>query len=309
MFSVAETGISAGEIRITIAADREAVDSYTISIRVCKAQWNFIQYHIPPLQAFRIANFSDIIPISGISVVSVVIFIDDINDNAPVILNPSTSAISIFEVRLAPFTITYIINFPDLFQTRLAGSILYTVLATDADDGANAEITYNLTSSVRINRLTIESSIIFCPCNIQPIGPFSIGANTGIIRLSNALDFDSAPSYSIEIGAQVKYFTCRIQLAWAVRDIFVQDNGSPPRASTTTLMVTVVDILDPPPTFSQSIYNVQLNEATYSNVRIPTFNLLHQFILLMVYFWLSMSFCLFKQLMPFILVPSLDMNK
>lgn len=46
----------------------------------------------------------------------------------------------------------------------------------------------------------------------------------------------------------------------------MQDNGSPPRTDTATLTVNVVDILDPPPTFSQSIYNVQLNEGTYSSV-------------------------------------------
>lgn len=34
MFSVDETGASAGEIRILTAADRESVSSYAISIRV-----------------------------------------------------------------------------------------------------------------------------------------------------------------------------------------------------------------------------------------------------------------------------------
>ena len=46
----------------------------------------------------------------------------------------------------------------------------------------------------------------------------------------------------------------------------VQDNGSPPQAVSVVLTINVQDILDPPPTFSQSIYNVQLNEGTYSNV-------------------------------------------
>lgn len=35
MFSVAETGTNAGEIRILTAANKESVDSYAISIRVC----------------------------------------------------------------------------------------------------------------------------------------------------------------------------------------------------------------------------------------------------------------------------------
>lgn len=37
MFSTVETGSSAGEIQITMPADREVVDSYVISIRVCIA--------------------------------------------------------------------------------------------------------------------------------------------------------------------------------------------------------------------------------------------------------------------------------
>ena len=36
MFRVAEIGVSAGEVRINASADREMVDSYTISIRVCE---------------------------------------------------------------------------------------------------------------------------------------------------------------------------------------------------------------------------------------------------------------------------------
>lgn len=36
-----------------------------------------------------------------------------------------------------------------LLQTRLAGSVIYTLFAIDADDGSNADITYTLTSPVR----------------------------------------------------------------------------------------------------------------------------------------------------------------
>lgn len=38
-------------------------------------------------------------------------------------------------------------------------------------------------------------------------------------------------------------------------------------SASTTITVNVVDTLDPPPTFSESIYLVELNEGTSSAVR------------------------------------------
>lgn len=47
-----------------------------------------------------------------------------------------------------------------------------------------------------------------------------------------------------------------------------QDGGATPSSSMISFTVNVVDILDPPPTFSASIYNVVLVEGMYSNVSI-----------------------------------------
>ena len=73
--------------------------------------------------------------------------------------------------------------------------------ATDADDGDNADISYNLTSSVRTTMCSCVAGIAIVL--FQPTGPFSIGMETGIIRLTNELDFDASPSYSLVISAQV----------------------------------------------------------------------------------------------------------
>ncbi len=42
----------------------------------------------------------------------------------------------------------------------------------------------------------------------------------------------------------------------------------PPRNITTTLTVNIVDVLDPPPTFTESIYTEEIVEDVYANVRI-----------------------------------------
>ncbi len=52
-------------------------------------------------QVFRVSSMTSTTPISGVGVVSVAINIADVNDNAPQILNPLSSALSISEVILA----------------------------------------------------------------------------------------------------------------------------------------------------------------------------------------------------------------
>ena len=53
-------------------------------------------------------------------------------------------------------------------------------------------------------------------------------------------------------------------------------------SATTSITVNVVDIQDPPPTFSASIYYADLDEGTYSNVHITTNNLGYRFLLSML---------------------------
>lgn len=100
--------------------------------------------------------------------------------------------------------------------------MIYTVFATDADDGSNAEITYSLTSSpvsaeISINFMKHSKRIVygFLHTYIEDVftsyflfslkanGPFSIGPSTGIIVLSSELDFDISPTYTVTVLAEV----------------------------------------------------------------------------------------------------------
>lgn len=42
----------------------------------------------------------------------------------------------------------------------------------------------------------------------------------------------------------------------------------PPRNITTTLTINIMDVLDPPPTFTESIYTEEIVEDVYANVSI-----------------------------------------
>lgn len=42
----------------------------------------------------------------------------------------------------------------------------------------------------------------------------------------------------------------------------------PPRNITTTLVINIIDVLDPPPTFTESIYTEEIVEDVYANVNI-----------------------------------------
>ncbi|XP_072181687.1 cadherin EGF LAG seven-pass G-type receptor 2-like [Diadema setosum] len=95
------------------------------------------------------------------------------------------------------------------------GSQILHVIATDADIGANAEVHYSLTYG-----------------NFE--GRFRIDSNNGYLSLQNALDFETARSYRLTIRAQ--------------------DSGNPPRENTTTVTVTVIDVNDNGPQFTQNVY-------------------------------------------------------
>ena len=48
--------------------------------------------------------------------------------------------------------------------------------------------------------------------------------------------------------------------------LFCQDGANPPRSVTTTLTINLINVLDPAPIFSQSIYEESIIEDTYTNV-------------------------------------------
>lgn len=80
LFTVVGSGASAGEVYLTGTINTD-IEFYSINIR-----------------AFRVIN-GDMTPRSGISTVSMIITVSDVNNNSPVILNPRSTPISLVEVR------------------------------------------------------------------------------------------------------------------------------------------------------------------------------------------------------------------
>lgn len=87
--------------------------------------------------------------------------------------------------------------------------------------------------------------------------------------MSGILDFDTTPSYSFDILAEVRV-VIHVDTHSGSNNYFTlpeyQDGGNPPLNNTDTLAVTIVDALDPPPTFSEGLYTTTVEEGTYTNV-------------------------------------------
>ncbi|XP_076142728.1 protocadherin-1-like [Alosa pseudoharengus] len=128
--------------------------------------------------------------------------VTDTNDNAP-IFSPS-----LFEVEFA--------------EENQPGDKVLDVVASDADSGTNAELTYSI---------IMESSIK---------GLFEINANTGEIRVLNQLDREHKEQYEFHVAAA--------------------DKGVPSQRGTATVVVRVLDRNDNDPKFMLSGYNFSVLE-------------------------------------------------
>ncbi|XP_062404787.1 protocadherin-1-like [Sardina pilchardus] len=128
--------------------------------------------------------------------------VTDTNDNAP-IFSPS-----LFEV--------------DFAEENQPGDKVLDVVATDADSGTNAELTYSI---------IMDSSIK---------GLFEINANTGEIRVLNQLDREHQEQYEFHVAAA--------------------DKGVPSQRGTATVVVRVLDRNDNDPKFMLSGYSFSVLE-------------------------------------------------
>ncbi|XP_053734303.1 protocadherin gamma-C5-like isoform X7 [Synchiropus splendidus] len=102
-----------------------------------------------------------------------------------------------------------------------SGTVVALISARDLDSGDNGKVTLELNKG--------------SPFNLKP----SFSNNYALIT-SGALDREKCWAYDVEITAT--------------------DSGSPPLSSKKTIPVTVTDVNDNPPVFSQSSYNVYLKE-------------------------------------------------
>ncbi|XP_060078091.1 protocadherin Fat 4-like [Ylistrum balloti] len=113
-----------------------------------------------------------------------------------------------------------VFNFTTLETTKpedacaLIGAPLLTVSATDEDDGSNGEIaSYSFTGGNEDGVFTIDTG--------------------GVIRCSKGLDYETTAEYKLVTVAT--------------------DNGNPPRSSSSTVTITISDINDNIPSFTQEL--------------------------------------------------------
>ncbi|KAM7398079.1 hypothetical protein PAMA_006109 [Pampus argenteus] len=135
------------------------------------------------------------------SQVDLTILVLDVNDNAPV-----------FQRR------DYAVTVP---EDVAVGTEVLRVLATSADIGPNAEITYHIRSGNELRK-------------------FTINRNLGSISVADDLDFEVCKDYYLTIEA------------W--------DSGNPPLSTATMVTIVLMDVNDNAPAFTQDIYNVLVSE-------------------------------------------------
>nr|XP_033773923.1 cadherin EGF LAG seven-pass G-type receptor 2 isoform X1 [Geotrypetes seraphini] len=121
-------------------------------------------------------------------------------------------------------------NTPIFVSTPFQSTVLenvpigYSVIhiqAIDADSGENARLDYKLVNS-------------------GPNFPFTINNNNGWIVVASELDRETVDFYSFEVEAM--------------------DHGSPPMASSASVSITILDVNDNNPEFTQKEYYMRLNE-------------------------------------------------
>ncbi|XP_054751092.2 cadherin EGF LAG seven-pass G-type receptor 2-like [Lytechinus pictus] len=168
---------TSGEIKTLVRLDRELIERYNILV---------------------MAQDMGTDPGKKNSTAEVLLTVLDLNDNSP-----HFSQLS-YEVSVRE----------DVSPGDPESQILH-VMATDADEGSNADVHFSLTHGNFENRFRIDSL-------------------NGYISLQNGLDFETTRSYRLSIRAQ--------------------DSGNPPRENTTTVTVTVIDVNDNKPQFTQNVY-------------------------------------------------------
>ena len=134
----------------------------------------------------------------------------DVNDNPP-----------IFDVD----NITVVLN-----EDTQNGSQIAQFIATDADSGSNAAVTYQFQG--------------------PSTAPFSINPVSGAVQVDGFLDYERQRSYQVLVVAT--------------------DNGSIRMSSTATLRVIISDVNDNPPVFEQLLYSTSIPESAPTGVVIIT---------------------------------------
>ncbi len=105
-------------------------------------------------------------------------------------------------------------------ENATIGTTVAVLQATDEDFGSNSELSYLLLSAA-------------------PPGNFEL-TSTGAIVVSRQLDRENVTNYELAVMAE--------------------DNGAPPLSAMTTVLITVIDVNDNPPVFTEGAMSVTLQE-------------------------------------------------
>ncbi|XP_056140184.1 protocadherin beta-6-like [Lampris incognitus] len=137
---------------------------------------------------------------------SIIIHVLDINDNAPLFGQP------VYAV--------------DVAENAVVGATVFTLNATDLDEGANADLVYSYT--------------LYTSEKTQDI--FTLDPNTGEIKVKGVVDYEESQSYEMYIQAQ--------------------DRGSNPLAGQCKVMVRVTDLNDNHPEVTVKSLKSRVREDT-----------------------------------------------
>lgn len=132
--------------------------------------------------------------------------------------------------------------FATVTENNKVGSYVLQVSAVDQDEGSNADVEYSL--------------------EVNAQEAFTIDPQTGVIRANTRFDRENIQNLEFKVTAA--------------------DHGTPPRTATTTILVTVLDMDDNSPRFTQSRFvmsveenlqeNSQVGQLTAQDGDLPPFN-------------------------------------
>ncbi|KAK6172202.1 hypothetical protein SNE40_015917 [Patella caerulea] len=135
------------------------------------------------------------------SIGTVIITLLDVNDSPPEFVTPN---------------VTYVM------ENSQRGSVVFTVIATDKDEGDNSKVDYSLTSAPVLGN------------------PFTLNSNSGDLKVNQDLDRETLANYSLQILAR--------------------DHGNPQLSAIQNLVILLGDDNDNPPIFSKTLYTKTVAE-------------------------------------------------
>ncbi|GFS14234.1 protocadherin Fat 4 [Elysia marginata] len=174
---------ASGEITVAEAdLDRETTDVYQATVKVTDSGVSEIR-----------TTFA-----------TVIINIDDLNDNAPIMSQSSYTG--------------------SVAEDADNSTVVVTVVATDADAGVNADITYTMNTTL-LDGATASSF-------------FEVDASSGEVRPYTSLDYEMYQKFTFIVEAE--------------------DGGTPSLIDTATVTVSITDVNDKRPVFNPTFYNTEV---------------------------------------------------